>query len=377
MGKSGENGRWSVQSSVERSVNAECAARVAAQVDAASIGAGRIRVTANLWRNQSTERLGGRLAEELHATSFNVNAAGRGFRALRANPTAVDGVGSAAADILISGSRSPVPGVQVKYHGTPASTTFHAASKKYSGLQIVVPSDQVEQVRGLAGRRGQDCLGVRDYRGLSTNASGRISVDGVQGDSFSRSQALEAARNPEVVAKSLVRSQTVAAVRRGAVTGAAIGGGISLVSNAVKVARGEKDLGSAVADTARDVAFGAVGGAAMSGITVAGQSVLVKSGMSALAKGNAPVAIAITSIEVGKDVFRYARGEMTGAELAVRGGGHAATGVGTWGGAELGTMIGTAIAPGPGTVLGAIVGGIVGGIAGGLAPGLAGKLLAA
>ena len=115
----------------------------------------------------------------------------------------------------------------------------------------------------------------------------------------------------------------------------------------------------------------------MSGITVAGQSVLVKSGMSALAKGNAPVAIAITSIEVGKDVFRYARGEMTGAELAVRGGGHAATGVGTWGGAELGTMIGTAIAPGPGTVLGAIVGGIVGGIAGGLAPGLAGKLLAA
>ncbi len=348
-----------------RGAAAGTTARTLDTVRAAREGAQRVRQVADQWAKASPEQLAGRLAEELHAATFNADAAARGLQGLRATTGAASGSATAAADVTITRAGRVVDQAQVKYHATPQATTFEVARARYDGMQRVVPADQVEAVRDLAARRGADGLGVRNYPETAARTSDRIRHGGAESRPLTRQEALEVARNPKEAADRLVRGKVAGAVRQGAIAGAAVGGGISLVSNVVAYANDRKSGEEAVVDTLKDTAACAASGAVVSGATVVAETALVRAGASTLARSSAPIAIGLTTVDVVKDAGRLVTGDIDGEEFAVRTAKHAATGVTTWGGMEVGAAIGTAICPGVGTVIGGLLGGVGGGLFGG------------
>lgn len=342
----------------------ESAARGLNGVRAGQEGAARLHSVAEQWRNTSPERLGGRLAEELHAATFNADAAAKGLNALKASTGAANGAGTAAADVTIMNGARIVDQAQVKYHASPASTTFDVAKVKYDGMQRVVPSDQAARVRELAGKRGVDGLGQRNYPDVARSAADRVRSGGAESTPVSRAEALDAAKNTQRVAGELVGGQMANAVKNGALAGAAVGGGISVVTNFVAFVDGKKAGEDAVLDAVTDTAACAATGAAVSGLAVAAEVALVRAGVGALAAGAAPVAIGLTAVEMAKDVGRLINGDIDGEKFAGRAGGHVVKGGCTWGGMEGGAALGTLILPGVGTVIGGILGGIGGGLFG-------------
>jgi len=332
-------------------------------VRAAREGAARLQEVAEQWQNTSPERLAGRLAEELHATTFNIDAATKGIP-LKAVTGTASGTPTAPADLTILKGSRPVAAAQVKYHVTPESTTFHVSDVKYDGMQRVVPADQVARVRDLASKRGVDGLGQRNFPDVAKNASDRIQSQGAESSPISRAEALDAANNTSRVAGKLVTGRIASAVKSGAVTGAAVGGGISVFTNIVAYASDEKSGEDALVDVAKDTATCAATGAAVSGAAVLAETALLRAGAGALAGSAAPVAIGLTAVEMVKDVGRFVNGDIDGERLAVSTGKNVVKGGVTWGGMEGGAAIGTAIFPGVGTVIGGVIGGLGGALFG-------------
>src|SRR5688572_20916085 len=80
-----------VGSAAVDAVSAERIARAMRAVAAAEEGAKRVDAVSATWRNCTMQQVGGRLAEELHAATFNVDAALKGRHDLRAVTTAAAG----------------------------------------------------------------------------------------------------------------------------------------------------------------------------------------------------------------------------------------------------------------------------------------------
>jgi hypothetical protein len=340
----------------------EAAARSLDGLRAAQDGAALLQTVADHYRNLSREQLAGLLAENAHATSFSADAAAKALP-LRALTGASLGTPTAAADVTVLNGGIPVRGAQLKYHANPTATTFHVAPVKYDGLDRVVPADQLEQVRALAGRRGVDHLGQRNYPAVAEGASDRIRYGGAESAPLTRAEALEAAANPEAFANSLVQGRVATAVKNGAAAGALVGGGISLITNLNAVASGRKSGEDAVVGVLTDTAGCAASGAVVSGLAVGVEGALVRAGLRSA--GAAPVAIALTAVDVGKDFGQLLTGDIDGDEFAGRAAGHVVKGGCTWGGMEAGAALGTALCPGVGTIVGGLVGGIFGGLFGG------------
>lgn len=342
----------------------ETAARGLNGVRSAQQGAVRLQKVSQQWRNTSPERLAGRLAEELHAATFNADAAAKGLNGLKAVTGAANGTPTAAADLTILNGFKVVDAAQVKYHATPAGTTFHVSAVKYDGMQKVVPSDQAARVRELAAKRGVDGLGQRNFPDVAKNASDRVRSHGAESSPVSRAEALDAAKNTSRVAGDLVTGRVVGAVKSGAMMGAAVGGGVSVISNLMAYANDEKSGKDALVDIANDTVFCAATGAAVSGAAVMAEAGLIRAGAGAFAGGAAPVAIGLTAVEIVKDVGRFVNGDIDGEKLAINAGKNVVKGGTTWGGMEGGAMIGTMIGPGIGTIIGGIIGGIGGALLG-------------
>ncbi len=343
----------------------ESASRGLNGVRAAQHGASRIQSVADQWGNTSPERLAGRLAEELHAATFNIDAAAKGFNGLQAATGAAKGAATAAADVTVTNGSRIIDQAQLKFHGNPVSTTSNVAKVKYDGMQRVVPADQAQRVREIAGKRGVDGLGQRNYPDVATNASDRIRSGGAESKPLSRPEALDAAKNPHGVSSELIGGRVGSAVKNGAIAGTVVGGGISVVVNLVAFADGKKSGEDVVVDVLADTAACAASGAAVSGVAVAAEVALVRAGVNTLAGGAMPVAIGLTAVEMVKDVGRLVNGDIDGEKFAGRAGGHVVKGGCTWGGMEGGAALGTLILPGVGTIIGGIVGGITGGLFGG------------
>jgi hypothetical protein len=348
-----------------RGATFEATARSLDALRAAQDGAGRVSHIAEVWGNSGTSQVAGRMAEELHAATFNIDAASKGLRGLKATTTASQGAGGAAADVSVTRMGEVLDRAQLKFRDTAARTTSDVANVKYDGMQRVVPADQVDRVKSLAKKRGIDGLGKRNYPETAKGAADRVRAGGAESQPLTRDQALAAAKDPSGTAKALVSRQAVDAVKNGAVAGAAIGGGISAVTNLVAWADGEKDGEEALLDVAKDTAACGLSGAATSAAAVAAETALVRAGAGALARGAAPVAIGLTVVDVGKDLGRLCTGDIDGGEFAERSAGHVVKGGIVWGAAEGGAALGTAICPGIGTVIGGLAGGILGGLFGG------------
>lgn len=170
-------------------------------------------------------------------------------------------------------------------------------------------------------------------------------------------EAIEARVNPMKSTASDVADLALRIGLEGAKLGAAAGGGISLIRNAVACIKGEKELGAAASDVLKDTA-----GAAGAGCFIGAAGSVVKgvwqnsesAALRCLSKSSLPSNLAIGALEVGKTFYRYVNGKIDGTqclvELGEKGAGMTA--------ASIGAGIGQAAIPIP--VVGAMIGSMCG-----------------
>lgn len=143
----------------------------------------------------------------------------------------------------------------------------------------------------------------------------------------------------------------------GAKMGAAIGGGISVVSNIVAVYSGDKEFSDAVLDAGKDTLTAAGVGYATAFTGSAIKSIMQQSSkevMRNLSKTGLPAMIVSTCLATGKSIYKYAHGEIDEAQLLREMG---SVGVNSLSTATF-SMIGQLAIPVP--VLGGLIGGMIG-----------------
>lgn len=236
----------------------------------------------------------------------------------------------------VDGNGNPVPGAsaQMKFVGSsPQAAVGKMLSKDYqkyfdNDCKMMVPSDYFDGMKADLQKRMEKLREQIEYlkeHGRDDIAAQKQALldkcekldKNLEKSTVTNDDAMEARVNPKW---STVKDQLKLAHRAGveqAKMGAAIGGGISLVRNAIAVYNGDKSKTEAALDLVGDTA----GAAGLSYVTAFGGS-LVKGTMQnasseyvrALSKSNLPALIATSTLEVGKTLTRYFQGKIDGVE---------------------------------------------------------------
>lgn len=344
--------------SIHDGIVMETIARHGQALDAVQDMGVRISKVAETYSATGRPQLAGRIAEEWHAGTFNRDAVLKGRSDLCAQTTASNGQHSAAADIEVFQNGRIITKAQSKYNSSTPRTTFELSKKTYDGMQKLHPSDQ--DVGGLAGRRGKSGIEQRNYPDTAKNATDKLHYENIESESLSYSEAIHFADDATIAAKKVVQQEMLNAVKGGVIIGTAVSGSISAVANTRQVLKGEKKLPDAAKDVAVDTTVGGIDGAIKGAVTIVIKSGLIRVGARSAARSSAPVAIAMSAVDVGKDVGLAVTGKIDSKELTVRTGKHIMNSTGAWAGMEGGAAIGTLIFPGFGTIVGGIVGGVAG-----------------
>lgn len=237
-----------------------------------------------------------------------------------------------------------------------------------AGVPIEIPSDFYDEVSAdLSQRIDQLNKQIQNAEAkgnlaLAEKHKNRLRVledtkKNLRKGSLTNSESLEARLHPKIsVAKDIARTSHRAGIEA-AKSGAAIGGGISLIRNSVAVIKGDKGVDEAVGEVVVDTAkaTGVSYATAYTGALVKGAMQNAPSSyLQTLSKTNLPSTIVVTSLEIGKTLTRYARGDIDGTEclteLGEKGTGMLA--------ASAGAAVGQVLIPIP------VVGGLIGSMAG-------------
>jgi hypothetical protein len=339
----------------------------------------------------SDSQLGGRVAEEAHAATFNADAVMKGRSNLFARTTAGAGRPHDVVDVEILSDGAPVSSAQLKYHGTAEKTAKALSNPEYRGQQKVGPADQLKGIRNTADKEAARNAVRRPeqaehYRDTSARASDQLEYEGIKSAKRTRKGALKLARSGRKGQASLQRIKPLPTVKRlaeaagmgalgGGTAGGLVNGAVAAYHNTREALRGEKSAGEAALDTAKASAVGAVEGAAkgavgatlQAGVVALARSAapqVVRQGARAAARSNVAIAAGAVIVDSIVGGAQYARGDINGREYAGKVGESAsATGAGL-ASAKAGALLGTALVPGVGTIIGAVVGGIAGGMGG-------------
>ena len=241
-------------------------------------------------------------------------------------------------------------------------------SRYMSVDKLEVPTEQVEAMKATCRKQAQklkeQAQTVREKGNvaladkLDRQAENYRQLEHKITDSgLSTDEAIRYRLNPRwETTKDIARVSHRAGIE-GAKFGAAIGGGISAVSNAIAVWTGDKELGDAVIDTAKDTLVSAGVGYSTAFVGTTVKIYMNQSRSSVLKQLSAtglPATIVSVCLAVGKSTIRFAKGEIDGTELAKEMG-ITATGMLS---ASAFTMMGQIAIPIP--VLGGLIGGMVG-----------------
>ena len=231
--------------------------------------------------------------------------------------------------IYIEGS-----GRQLKYvGGDPDSCYQKLMAKKFdkyrdADIPIEVPSDfydgvvdklqkRAESLKGQINRaeqKGDAVLAQKHREQLERVEKTRNTL---RKGKLTNAEALEARLHPAFsTAKDMVGVAHQSGVEA-AKYGAVIGGTVSIVQNLVAVAKGDKELGDAALDVAKDTASSVAisYGTGFSGSTVKGFMQNANSGtVRALSKTNLPGILVTVSLSAAATMKRYINGEITGVE---------------------------------------------------------------
>jgi len=303
----------------------------------------------------------GRAAEIHHATTYNAAAAGKGL-GTRAKITSEGGAPHAASDIDLRDAHGRLRGqVQCKYHGRAEKTAAAVSKPKYRGMSKLVPAEQADSVKRTASRRaGRTSKGL-EYADTEKHAKSRIECDGAKSKPLSHQ---EAQRLPAHGVKRLRTDRVVAELKffgKASMVGGVLAGGIEVVQNRKSILkRGERGK-----QARKGVAKAAGKGALQSGACAAGARGISRAlGRAAprFVRGSGPIAIAATGVEIGADLVRLKRGQLTGGQVKRRAVQHVARGSAAWLGAFIGGRVGGAVFGLPGVVIGGLLGGVFGGL---------------
>lgn len=237
-----------------------------------------------------------------------------------------------------------------------ADATITVPSDYYDGI-IVEANKEIASLENQLSRAKQN-----NNQELATSIEKRIEKikkikESVKDSGITNDEALYARKHPLLsTAKDIAKISHRAGIEQ-AKYGAAISGGISLIKNVVAVTKGEKSAKDAAIDIAADTGKGAITAYATA---FAGSA--IKAGMQnsksffvrTLSKSNAPATIVTSSIDVGKSMTRYFKGEISGIDCLLEIGEKGTSNIG----AAMFTVIGQATIPIP--VVGALVGSMVG-----------------
>jgi hypothetical protein len=242
--------------------------------------------------------------------------------------------------VELDANGKPIAGTaaQLKFVGKGGEDTLNKlVSKDYdkyfeNDAPIEIPSDYYDGVRKAAGKQAQGLQKQID-RLKENSPENQSTIDAKE----KQLKKLESIRDGKSIRKSNVSSKEAIFARlhprlttawdiaeishragvEQAKMGAAISGGMSLVRNIVAVVKGEKAPDEAALSAVKDTGTGA---AASYAIAFAGS--VIKGGMqnaqSAVTRGlsrtNLPAAIVTTTLEMGKTLAKYFKGEIDGVE---------------------------------------------------------------
>jgi hypothetical protein len=156
--------------------------------------------------------------------------------------------------------------------------------------------------------------------------------------------------------------------RAGALAGAGISSVFSGISNISAATKGKKSAAEAATDTLTDVASatvdsgvkGAVGGVLRTGALQLAENT-TSAAMKSVLRSGCPAALGVTAVDMLRDGYRFAAGEIDGSEFRRQAARKSLTTGAGWVGAEIGAWIGTVVFPGVGTIVGGVLGGIISG----------------
>lgn len=232
---------------------------------------------------------------------------------------------------------NPVPGAsaQMKFVGSsPESAVDKMLTKQYqkyhdNDVKIMVPKDyypgmkealqnkitSLEKQISTMREKGysQDAINAKVKRLENCKTLQKNLTE----SKVTNAEAMEARTNPMLsTAKDITKLGHRAGVKQ-AKMGAAIGGGVSIVRNAVALYKGDKNCVEAL----KDIAVDTTGAAAVSYVTGFGGAAIkgsMQNSSSAMLRGisktNLPAYIATSTLEIGKTMKSYFSGEIDGAE---------------------------------------------------------------
>lgn len=281
-----------------------------------------------------------------------------------------------------------VGGSQMKFYGkysTPQEVNESAKRvvdklsnnskwEKYRGKPVNIPSEQYEYAKEYAHKESlalekqaqkfyeQGNKEKGDLLKKKSENYKQVAKD-IQDSGISSEEAMFLRKHPKLATiKSVAKVSHQSGIEQ-AKAGAIFSVVISSSRNILAVAKGEKDVKIASEDIAKDVVKGSAfsysigaGGAAIKSVLQNSKSSLAQN----VSKSNMPAMIATTTLQVGKSISRYAKGEITELELIEELGEKGTGMLSASMGAAIGGSLGTMILPGVGTITGSFIGGMVG-----------------
>jgi hypothetical protein len=234
----------------------------------------------------------------------------------------------------------PIPGTatQLKFVGDGGNDSLNKIiSGKYqkyfdNDVPIEVPSDYYNGIREAATKKAENLkeqishLKKNDANNKSLIAEKQQQLQKLEGirdgksirkSNLSSKEAIFARLHPErATARDIVNVSHRAGVEQ-AKYGAAISGGISLVTNFVAVVKGEKEPEEAALAIVKDTGTGTIvsytttfAGSAIKGAMQKGSSAFLRSA----SKTNLPAVLVTTALETSKTLGKYFKGEIDGVE---------------------------------------------------------------
>lgn len=273
-------------------------------------------------------------------------------------------------------------GRQLKYvGGTAEECTQKLLGKKFdkyrdADVPIEIPADFYDEVNAQLTEKSQKIreeLAKAEQDGkfeLAERHRQRLkkvekTQQNLRRGKLTNDEAIEARLHPKLsTAKDIVDVAHRSGIE-GAITGAAVGGGISFIQNTVDVIKGDKAPKDAIIDVAGSTGkAGAIGyattfvGSAVKGAMQNAPSTYVR----ALSKSNLPTTIVVSVCEVSKTLYRYGTGNIDGTQCLTELGEKGTGMLGGSAGTAIGATVGSVLLPIP--AVGPIVGGLVGSMAG-------------
>lgn len=281
-------------------------------------------------------------AEVVSVSKRNAEAIieGRPERYSRSEDLANYGKNDTAVDIveLLDGQERATS--QMKFVGDPEGLLKKIACGEGGGKndlsrymqvdKLELPSEQVEEMKAHCRAQSEKLKQQAEYartngktelaEKLEKQSANYEQLEGKITDAgLSTDQAVDYRLNPDWETVKDIASVSHRAGIEGAKFGAAIGGGISAITNAIAVYSGNKELNEAITDTAKDtlVSAGVGYGTAFAGTAI--KTYMQQSASDtfrALSKTGLPTAIVTACIAACKNVARYAQDEINEAQLA-------------------------------------------------------------